>query len=183
MSSHKPEHDDELSQLIRQTLENHVGQSEPADDVWERIKAGLVTEKLSRPGHSGGMSLWPLLQTIALVILLTVVGSFWLRFPTTSDQDELILVADTPYALAQANTDILFDEYDVTNKRLLNRPQLGRQQARSSANPGFDGLNSPAVIVPHDLVPHPLSPAGRLLNSHTPGMDRNILKQFGSFIK
>jgi len=183
MSSRKSRPDDELGNLIRHTLETKIERSDPSDKVWERVKTELTTEDHSQPQPKPVWLRLPVAQATFIVLAIMLSG-LWLNVSPPPERSTPMVVASLPDITAQANTGIVYDEYAVPSSKAVNRSGLNQQQLLRAE---FDTSSVPIAVLPFDLLPHPLSPAGRRLNAQVSAgqavVDREVFEQFGSLIR
>jgi hypothetical protein len=166
MNSRKPKFDDDLGQLIRKSLQSRTDQSEPSPEIWEQIKERLETVEVApSPPPRRRIPLPPPVIQAVFIMLLIVLGGIGLR-PERITEKALPI---SPATLADPASTRFIDEYttspgvelpaDRSQLQLLKCYLLTANHSRvvRQIDPALVGTSA------FDPMPHPLSPAGRLV--------------------
>ena len=163
MNLPEPNFADDLDALIRETLKSQTKNSEPSKVIWLQIKRELKTKPASLPPPR--RVLWPApMAQLLFILLLTALGGFGLRATSGLDDPQPVLVAD----LSPSETERYLDEYSTTPpiEFVNDEYELNMVKNYLRAQHNKAGLKYyPLLITPTDVMPHPLSPAGRSLKA------------------
>lgn len=188
MNSRKPNFNDTLGDLIRQTLETQVDAPEPSDEIWKQIEGDLQPNKAAEPSRRRVLLSSPVVQAV-FILLLIIMGGFGLRTKSVSDDAEPILVAQISPE-APFDTGYFIDEYSISSGMQADQDKFEQYSLkRFQRFQGYDSnrKNYTADMFPLDIIPHPLSPQGRLLNAGPPKrafeVDIGISTQFDVMLK
>lgn len=165
MNSRKPNFEDDLGELIRETLKVHNRPCEPSEAVWQHIERELKAEETSPARPKRALLPAPVVQAVfTLLAIIIAVTSLSLRPTSVSDEEPVVLVA----GLSQSETERYIDEYTASPVIEMANDEVELSMLKSylrTRKPEVDLKYYLAAMRPIDVMPHPMSPEGRLLRA------------------
>jgi hypothetical protein len=165
MNSRKPNFDDDLGELIREALRSHNHPYEPPEAVWRHIEGELKADKTSLPRQKRALLPAPVVQAVfTLLVIIFVTAGLSLRTTSVSDEERPVLVA----GLSQSETERYIDEYTVSPIMEIDNDEVELNMLKSylrAQKSDVDLKYYLAAMRPIDVMPHPMSPEGRLLSA------------------
>lgn len=165
MNSRKPNFEDDLGELIRGTLKVHNHPCEPSEAVWQHIERELRAEGTSPARQKRAFLPAPVVQAVfTLLVIMVAVTSLSLRPTPVSDEESLVLVA----GLSQPETERYVDEYTVSPVIEIANDEVELSMLKGYLRTQKNEVDLKyylAVMRPIDVMPHPMSPEGRLLRA------------------
>ncbi len=163
MNSRKPSFDDGLGDLIRETFDAKIGVQEPSDTIWHQIEDQIEDHLASDDApvsRRGRLMLSSPVAQVIFVVFLVVIGGLSLQRPSISDEAQPILIASLP----QPDIERYIDEYSAPSIPKVVRDEVELYTYKPAQVDGLELGDYPVAIIPLDVMPHPLSPEGRLLD-------------------
>lgn len=165
MNSRKPNFEDDLGELIRETLKVHNHPREPSEGVWRHIERELKAKETSLPRQKRALLPAPVVQAVfTLLVIMVAVTSLSLRPISVSDEEPVVLVA----GFSQSETERYIDEHTVSPVIEMANDEVELSMLKGYLRTQKNEVDLKyylAVMRPIDVMPHPMSPEGRLLSA------------------